>query len=124
MGFRFWDVGDWGVGDIQQKTVQLSGFWAKVAYHDLLFDFFVYEGLHAVIAAGETVTRCRFLFLFSSAGSWGHPVLFYILALAGGILAPIAGSNAKAVLLNTVATRSRGTVFGVLWRKPSIRFCF
>ncbi|CAE7845313.1 nepI [Symbiodinium microadriaticum] len=54
-----------------------------------------------------------FMFLFSSAGSWGHPVLFYILALAGGILAPIAGSNAKAVLLNTVATRSRGTVFGV-----------
>ena len=44
-------------------------------------------------------------------------MLFYILALAGGILAPIAGSNAKAVLLNTVATRSRGTVFGVLWRK-------
>ena len=54
-----------------------------------------------------------FVVLFSAAGAWGQPWLFHLLALLGGLLASVAGGNAKAVLLNTVATRSRGTVFGV-----------
>ena len=43
----------------------------------------------------------------------GHPWLFHLLALLGGLMAPVAGGNAKAVLLNVVQSRSRGTVFGV-----------
>ncbi|CAK8990611.1 unnamed protein product [Durusdinium trenchii] len=54
-----------------------------------------------------------FFILFSAAGAWGHPWLFHFLALLGGLLAPVAGGNAKAILLNTVQTKSRGTVFGV-----------
>ena len=54
-----------------------------------------------------------FFILFSAAGAWGRPWLFHLLALLGGLMAPVAGGNAKAILLNTVHTRSRGTVFGV-----------
>lgn len=54
-----------------------------------------------------------FFILFSAAGAWGHPWLFHLLALLGGLMAPVAGGNAKAVLLNVVPSRSRGTVFGV-----------
>ena len=43
----------------------------------------------------------------------GHPWLFHLLALLGGLMAPVAGGNAKAILLNVVQSRSRGTVFGV-----------
>ena len=53
-----------------------------------------------------------FFILFSAAGAWGRPWLFHALALLGGLMAPVAGGNAKAILLNTVATSSRGTVFG------------
>ncbi|CAE7676955.1 nipblb [Symbiodinium sp. CCMP2592] len=42
-----------------------------------------------------------------------HPVIFHLLALSGGFLSSIPPVNAKAVLLNVVATHSRGTVFGV-----------
>lgn len=54
-----------------------------------------------------------FFILFSAAGAWGHPWLFHLLALLGGLMAPVAGGNAKAILLNVVQSRSRGTVFGV-----------
>ncbi|CAE7272584.1 norA, partial [Symbiodinium microadriaticum] len=42
-----------------------------------------------------------------------HPIIFHLLALSGGFLSSIPPVNAKAVLLNVVATHSRGTVFGV-----------
>ena len=54
-----------------------------------------------------------FVVLFSDEDPWDHPWLSHMLMMLGGLLAPVAGGNAKAILLNTVEPRSRGTVFGV-----------
>lgn len=53
------------------------------------------------------------LFILFSTDRPDCPFMFHILALVGVFLAAFSPVNLKAVLLNSVATQSRGTVFGV-----------
>lgn len=53
------------------------------------------------------------LFVLFSTERPDWPFMFHILALVGVFFAAFAPVNLKAVLLNSVATQSRGTVFGV-----------
>jgi len=53
------------------------------------------------------------ILLISAAGSWGSVWVCHCLDALGGLFSPVAGCNAKAVLLNTVPCSSRGVVFGV-----------
>lgn len=53
--------------------------------------------------------------LFSAGG--GHTIralwILHLLAFSGGLMVAVAGGNAKAILLNTVPQKSRGSLFGI-----------
>lgn len=51
--------------------------------------------------------------LFSTAEKGGSVLEFHLLMLLGGLLVAGTGGNAKAVLLNTVPPKSRGSLFGI-----------
>eukprot|EP00913_Durusdinium_trenchii_P022069 g20739.t1 len=51
--------------------------------------------------------------LFAIGDGGGQCWLFHLLALTGGVLVAGTGGNAKAILLNTVPVKSRGSLFGV-----------
>lgn len=53
--------------------------------------------------------------LFSAGGDHAIRALWilHLLAFSGGLMVAVAGGNAKAILLNTVPQKSRGSLFGI-----------
>jgi len=73
--------------------------------------------LQALMMALTTWGGALPLYVVFNAG--GHPGaveylwMFHLLAFLGGLMVAVTGGNAKAILLNTIPQKSRGSIFGV-----------
>lgn len=72
------------------------------------------KGFQAALMAATTwIGMVPIFILFAIGDGGGQCWLFHLLALTGGVLVAGTGGNAKAILLNTVPVKSRGSLFGV-----------